>query len=61
MVSIVTKKSLATTPGATRHAPRTQSGAAALKGVLASNKGKGLTFAQIRKTAAAPKEPTPRR
>ena len=53
MVSKITKKGPATTPGHTRRAPRIQPDATILKGVLASTKGKDLTFAQIRKAAAA--------
>ena len=53
MVSRVIKKDPATTQSHTRRAPRIQPEATALKGALASTKGKDLTFAQIRKAAAA--------
>ena len=53
MVSKITKKAPAMTPAVNPQSSPALSSATALKGVLASTKGKDLTFAQIRKAAAA--------
>ena len=53
MDSKITKKAPAMTPAVNPQSSPAVSSATALKGVLASTKGKDLTFAQIRKAAAA--------
>ena len=53
MVSKITKKAPATTPVVNPQSSPAVSSAMALKGALASTKGKDLTFAQIRRAAAA--------
>ena len=53
MVSKITKKATAAPPAVNPQPSPTVSSAMALRGALASTKGKDLTFAQIRKAAAA--------